>query len=395
MTPKKYKSLLDWAKSIGYELHPLLERKKVDGVYGLYATDDIADGSILFKSPAYSTIQTDPNFNYDETLHKYVKLIHTIVVQYTMGEKCKYSPIFDAFETLNEMKEYSVYFCSSDEFKLIRDLSPLLEILIKNTINEIDKIVDTVYEIDNTLNKDDILWITLNWKSRAWDSGFIPILDLFNHSNKRGNLKYYIPETGDNYLIARGDYKKGEQVYDSYDINDVYHYAINYNFYDSSDWKYISLPFRMSFKITTDFDQKIFELVSKRFEVQKFKNGESESYRILSKGICFTEYGPTDELIELAKCFSYESLDDLNNGKFSYHKFDEVILSWLNLIESSNKVNSVEVPAYQTPRLKRFYDIQLDEFKIINACKIWLDVNSKSLKTKQLVNLRKLLFNSK
>lgn len=395
MTPKKYKDLLEWADSVGYKLHSSLERKKVNGVYGFYATEDIKDGEVLFKSPARETIQLDPNYNYDETTSNWVKMIHTISVQHRLGEKCKYYRIFDAFDTLKELKEYSIYFASKEELDLLSKLSPVLRVLVDSMISDTNKLVESVLEIDNSLKKDDVLWVVLNWRSRAWDNGFIPILDLFNHSNKKGNLKYYIPETGDNYLISRGDYKKGEQVYDSYDTNDMYHYAINYNFYDSSDWKYISLPMRMTFPIRSEFDEKTFELVSKRFQTTRFKNGDTEGYRILDNTLCLTEVGPTDGLIELAKCFSYESIEDLTEGKFSYHKFDDVLNGWLNLIENSNGVQSVEVPAYQTPRLQRFYDIQIAELGIISANKKWINLNSKSLKSRQLRNLRNTLFNSK
>ena len=175
----------------------------------------------------------------------------------------------------------------------------------------------------------------------------------------------------------------------------MYHYAINYNFYDSSDWKYISLPMRITFPIRSEFDEKTFELVSKRFQTTRFKNGDTEGYRILDNTLCLTEVGPTDGLIELAKCFSYESIEDLTEGKFSYHKFDDVLNGWLNLIENSNGVQSVEVPAYQTPRLQRFYDIQIAELGIISANKKWINLNSKSLKSRQLRNLRNTLFNSK
>ena len=82
-------------------------------------------------------------------------------------------------------------------------------------------------------------------------------------------------------------------------------------------------------------------------------------------------------------------------GKFSYHKFDDVLNVWLNLIENSNGVNSIEVPAYQTPRLQRFYDIQISELDIISANRKWINLNSKSLKSRQIRNLRNVLFNSK
>ncbi len=395
MTSKQYKELLQWAESIGYKLHPALERKKVNGIYGFYATEDIKDGEVLFKSPAKETIQLDPNYHYDETIPNWVKLIHTTSVQYQLGEKCKYYPLFSAFSTLGELKKHSIYFASKDELELISKLSPVLRVLVDSMISDTNKLVESILEMDKSLKKDDVLWIALNWRSRAWDNGFIPILDLFNHSNKRGNLKYYIPETNDNYLIARGDYKKGEQVYDSYDTNDMYHYAINYNFYDSSDWKYISIPMRITFPIRNEIDSKIFEFVNKKFKTIRFKNGDVEAYRILDNTLWFTEVGPSDGLIELAKCFSYESIDDLMEGKFSYHKFDDVLNAWLNLIENSNGVNSIEVPAYQTPRLQRFYDIQISELDIISANRKWINLNSKSLKSRQIRNLRNVLFNSK
>jgi hypothetical protein len=395
MTSKNYKVLLEWANTIGYKLHNSIERKSVNGVYGYYATDDIKNGDILFKSPTNQTILLDTNFNYDEATHHWVKMIHTVAHQYRIGDNCKYKLLFTAFDTMDYLKKSSIYFATNAELELISKLSPVLRILINNFINEVNQLVNGVIEIDGSLNKNDVLWIVLNWRSRAWQDGFVPILDLFNHSNKMGNLKYNIPEINETYIVARHDYKKGDQVYISYDTYDVYHYAINYNFYDKTDWKYISVPTRLSFTIKSELDELIFELISKQFQTSRFKTGDLQMYRILSKDIYFTEYGPTDDLIRLARCFSYETIDDLKNNKISNIKFDEIVNGWLNLIESANNVYSVVVPAYQTPRLQRFYDIQIDEFDIIQANRNWVNVNSKSSKVKQLINLRNLLFNQK
>lgn len=84
---------------------------------------------------------------------------------------------------------------TEDELALIQSMNRLLYKSVTKFNSAVKKHIDTLLHIDPAINTDVATLIVLNYCSRAWgDVGFLPVIDLFNHSEKLGNTKEVIDQ---------------------------------------------------------------------------------------------------------------------------------------------------------------------------------------------------------
>ena len=364
-----YNQLKDWAEACGYKIHPSIEYKIVDGIGGMYAKDDINQHDVLYSGPgSVKSNWVGRNLNLD--------YLSDIIKEYKLGTKSEIYQMFKAFETIEFFKKYSIYFATDSEFEILHQISQSACVYAQEYRN----LLSTQFEwlrgkFDSDVTDDDILYILLNSESRAWgDGGFNPILDLFNHSNRKGNARMMINSEHQFVLGARTPYKKGEQIYDSYGHNDIYHFCAAYNFFDPGDYHCSNIVARMDIGAESEIQKLQLSEIKKSFNVvEKNVNGVSK-YKILNKDLFLTEDGPNRNMVKVIDTISKTDVDTfdepvrMNDYQTS---FLFVFNEWLSLIESTTNPMSVDKSKI-TPRLESWYNAALKELDLIKINRSWL-----------------------
>lgn len=358
-----YAVLKEWAESIGYKLHPNIEYKIVNGIGGMYATDDIPSNSILYEGPV--AVLNDW-YNSKISSQYYVDIIK----QYQLGVDSKIHKMFLAFEPIQFFKENSIYYASDVELETLSKMSLSVALQAKRYIKKIDGIREWIKEHMPDVSDDTIMFVLLNSESRSWgDGGFSPLLDLFNHSNRKGNSRISIPKKSTAILSAKIDYMNGEQVYDSYGVRDMYQFIQNYCFFDTSDWHYSNIVSRLDFPLDTDIRKEQFECIKNQFDVLTFVDGGIEKFKVLDTDIFITDMGPSHKFVKLVDIFSKP------NEPRSHLS---VYLEWLNVFINSINLHDVgEI----TPRLTPYHQAIQKELVMLRYCKQWAMMSNASLPT--------------
>jgi hypothetical protein len=375
--------LIEWGKKYSIVLNDKLEYKTVNGIGGMYAKEDINKGEILANAPLSfpQTLKFEDEEKqkiYDNFNSEY-KQIYFYAKEYTLGEKSNYWPIFKYLSTIEDMSKYATYFLTDEEVDFIGKMSNYLYTKIIQHKTIINYYIEQILNLDSSLNRDVVLRIALNVSCRGWFDGVYPILDLFNHSTKKGQLA--ASNNVNKLLIARGDYLKDEQVYISYGLNDVCWFGTIYHFYDSKDIHNVLLSDRLQFPLNTELQELIYDKIASLYNTNKYtikiNDEDKQVYKVNNNTLVLTEYGPSVPLIEFLKIFAYKNIEDFNNNKICLNTLNTVFLDFLNTIDSLNKVEQVmfiDVPT----KLLRFYHILHKEKSIINANKNWIMCNNTS-----------------
>ena len=168
---------IKWAAEKGLKLDPNMALKSVNGVTGIYATANIPKHTILLTYPKKSLLPTLQGFNYPKKHTDLIKLVHSATKEYSKGESSEWFGLMRSVESLADLKNTSAYFLSREDLAILNAMNPLLHRIIKEKNDIIDNQVDTLLKIDPSLSRDDATVVALNFKTRAWKEGFIPILD--------------------------------------------------------------------------------------------------------------------------------------------------------------------------------------------------------------------------
>lgn len=370
MTNTEYSELLNWAKDRGYELHPSIEYKIVDGIGGMYATKDIPKSTVLYTGP----VSVFGDWGEKIVNNDYISRVFD---EYLKGTDSEIQPMFIAHESLDSFKKSSIFFATEDELNTLKNLSPTHHTIATGTIDRLNSMVNWWVENKPQLSRDEIVWMILNLDSRSWsDGGFNPILDLFNHSNNVGSTRFKSEGGGKSKLISLVDYKAGDQIYDSYGIQDMSKFLASYNFFDRTDVHYVDLISRVEFPLSSDVDLKLYEEVKRRFNTTEIIVDGVKKYKILNGGAFLTEYGPTTEFLVLVDMFSRRDIETINNPKLTNQmNVAAVYFEWLNLFYNSIESDSV-VRGELTDRLKPWYDMILKEKVVMENCIQWLKYTS-------------------
>jgi len=210
-TPESiYQGMVDWIVENGGTINPKQEYKSEGGKYGMFATDEIKEGEVLISVP-WKCVLTAGTDDYNSALH-----CDTInyMVKEMKKEKSKYAPYIKYLLSL------PTGFIPSSWTDAGKDL---LEQLVATDMlppNDIIAWLDSDWREDCEGSPDpfdeNAAMILL---SRGDDDRMVPLFDLYNHRNgKWFNTETNMVEGKRVELLSSRDIKKGEQLYNSYNM---------------------------------------------------------------------------------------------------------------------------------------------------------------------------------
>lgn len=373
MTPDLYTKTLEWALARGLQLHDGIERRQENGVWGMYASKPIKKGKVIASYPKERALKPLDQFSYPESMSPMERYCHSASYEFQKNDLSEFSGIFNGLESLEYLRESSVYYASSSEKDLLGKLSPLLLARVGEFETFVISQREKVCGFDKSIPFDLAEMIILNTQSRSWsDSGFLPIMDLFNHSDKKGVVR---GEDNDTYLIRAGvNYQPGDQVYLSYSQKDMYLHAIHYNYFDPNGQHFIHFGYRFVQPALTPFARSVMEFTRKRHLIKTLEQGGKMYYRSLDPRAVFNETEPSKELLAYLKDNSLQTDDELSAGRASRKSQRSHILSALNALLEQNRVD--QVPLHALPeKLHRFWHLLKKEKKMLQANLNWVEKN--------------------
>lgn len=365
-----YQKQLEWAKARGLFLDPRVERKCVDGVWGLFATDNIKAGSKLISYPESRTPKNLPDEFYTELVDLPVKNIHKAAIEFAKGEDSEYWGHFAAFESLEDLKSVSCFFYNEDEIQLLGSMSEFLATAILEANGLIRSRMEAVKALEPSLDPDLILQVCLNYSSRAWDdSGFLPVIDYANHSDRLGSLRQL--RNGEYLIEAKYDYKAGDQIFISYARKDIYHHATLYNYFDPNGTHYIHFGTRFTQQASTAAGKEIVKNTAQRFNLKVVPNGDIWMYFCQDLHVCFLETGPSLKLIDYIR-LNYLPTDAERKRKYcSDQSLAKRLIEVINAMLNANKIDSFKLSDIPE-KFHRFYHLLVKEKKMLEANKNWI-----------------------
>ena len=360
MNEEIFSQQLAWAKNKGLFLNEKIERKKVNGVYGMFATGNIAKDEILVSYPVQSRTPQFSDVSYPVDTANDVKNMHRAAVEYQKGKLSDYHGHFIQFESLDDFKSSSVYFLTEDELALIQSMNRLLYKSVTKFNSAVKKHIDTLLHIDPAINTDVATLIVLNYCSRAWgDVGFLPVIDLFNHSEKLGNTKEVIDQK--DILLAKVDYQAGDQIWISYSVKDIYHHCIIFNYFDPNDTHYIHFGDRFTQTATSNFERQIAHHCLTKYNIASSESDGALHYQITDVDALFLEHAPSVKLVEYIKdnCFRFE--EEFSAKNCSFQSFIIRMNEVLNILIGFNNVDKINLAELPDKLHRFFYMLQKEK----------------------------------
>jgi hypothetical protein len=364
---------IKWAAPKGLKLYPNMELKSVNGITGMYAKTYTPKNTVLVTYPKKSLLPDLQGYNYPKINTDLMKRLHSATKEYSKGESSEWFGLMRSMESLEDLKSTSAYFLSNDELAMLEAMSPLLCRIIQERKGIIDDQIESLLKIDPSLSKDDANVITLNFKTRAWKHGFMPIIDQFNSSDTYG-AKINIGQDHV-YFMTMVDYHPGDQIFMSYGTRDMYDYAIDYDFFDPDAEHSICFAIRGSQQSDTDFDTAVVRYAATKHKMTIRKTATGLSYQLCENDARFLEHAPSSKLIEYIQNTAFSSKTEFKNRKVSERSFDtrlNLIIDTLLAVNNVDNFKLEHVPA----KLHRFFHLLKKEKKILLNNKKWAKFNS-------------------
>lgn len=356
-----------WAVARGLFLHPALERRQVNGVFGMYTASDIPANTIVARYPVKHLLLPQQSIDFGPE-HDNVDLnyVYAASKELAKGEQSIYSGIFGGFELLEDMRAYSTFFISEPELQLLKSFHPTAYTWVANANQKTQRVVNAVVRHDPTLSRDIVLTVFLNYKSRAFRSiGIVPILDQFNHSDRLGNENF--AEDGHVCVRTKVRYASGDQVFITYGRKDLLQHAIHYNYFDPYGTHFIE-PAR---RIFTQAEPTSIQQLGKKYKLQTLNNQSRSFYFLDDSQALLTEIAPTPYLLDyLTNTIRADQPQPVSTLRL----ISPVLQSYLQLLDmlaSNNRRHAVQRNDLP-PRLHRFHDLLAKEEQIINANRNWV-----------------------
>lgn len=369
---ENFSGTFEWAQSLGLVFNKNLERKCVQGVWGMYASDSIGRNELLGAFPCGHLI-TSKEANFPSGTSKSAMQIHAAAVELSKGGSSDFSPLFSIYDDLDTIKKYSTYFSDDKELKVLKAFGEGLyaEIYRQNTLNH--ALIHALHRFDSSIELDIYTTIAMNFNSRAMgDKGFIPILDCFNHSDEKG---MFIDASGDSVTLhTKQAYKQGEQVYISYGIQDMYRHAINYNYFDPHNQHFIQFGNRFSFPILSQQDLQFANFLSQSYTLKFHNLSGVKMYSINDIGAYFSEGGPTKKLLEVVKLLCCKGQGHTDKNKITAVMLKAHILNLLSQLDAKNNVENFG-QKYMPRKFRRFYGLLQKEKQLICLNRVWVEKN--------------------
>lgn len=366
----KYDECLSYSFDLGLTLNSHVERKEVKGVYGMYATEPLTKGTTVASLPLDALLPCEDESIYPDNSTKWT---HLAAQQLSMGDNAPYKSHVMMFESLQDYRNHSAYFFSSDEASLLREMSPLLFQAFLDYRHLIDKTISSIQKIDPELSHDDILQASLNTASRCWDDfGFLPIMDLFNHSDTQGVTLTKQEESGRISFILPRDYERGEQIWLSYGRSDIYAHLLNFNYFDPASEHFIDYATRAVQLIDNPVKLQLAEYISQHFAAKIIEREGIKRLFILEKGLFFFEHAPSKKLLDFFSKTGFTTNQEFSNKQCSPYSACLSIGATLDSFLSANKVDQFKLTNLP-PKMHRFHKALKKERRILEQNKTWVN----------------------
>ncbi|MFE8073136.1 hypothetical protein QQM79_18900 [Marinobacteraceae bacterium S3BR75-40.1] len=103
MSKEKYEKVLEWCLSQGAKLHPDIERKQENGLWGMFATASIPKNTVIAKFPRDKVFQMGDAYTYPKDMAFNERYIHAVAKSICTEEKL-WGGFYD-FYSLEDLKE--------------------------------------------------------------------------------------------------------------------------------------------------------------------------------------------------------------------------------------------------------------------------------------------------
>ena len=366
----KYEECLSRSNTLGLTLNSHIVRKEVKGVYGMYATQALSKGTNVVSLPLDSLLPSEDDKLYPDNSTKWA---HLAAQQLSLGDKAPYKSHVMMFESLEDYQNHSAYFFSSEEAELLRQMNPFLFQAFMDYRHLIDKTIHTIQELDPELSRDHILQASLNTASRCWnDFGFLPIIDLFNHSDTLGVTLTKQEEDGRISFILPRDYAEGEQIWVSYGRSDLYSHLLNFNYFDPASEHFIDYATRAIQVIDSPVKLQLAEYIAQHFAAKVIEHKGIKRLFILEPGLFFLEKSPSKKLLDFFSKTGFTTSQEFASKQCSPYSACLSIGATLESFISANKVDQVKLTSLPA-KVHRFHKALKKEKKILEQNKAWIN----------------------
>lgn len=359
----------DWSLVISSKVEYRCEH----GISGMFALETIPKGDVLVRIPknkVFSAGLTQPI--YPEHFDSVTKYCHAVAVELEKGERSQWFHYFSGLESFESLSKASSLFFNETELVSLRQLSELLYSRVLEFNEFVSARVQDLIQFDASISPDTAKRVVLNSQCRMWsDSGFLPVFDLFNHSDKKGLDRQADKTT---YYIASGTtYKKGEQIFIRYSQKDMYLHAINFNYFDPSGQHFIHFGYRFIQRAVTRFEKEVLSLIEQKQSVKTkpLPNGDV-IYRHVDPRVVFGEKEPSKELIDYLRFDAISTEEELKLRRATKQSVKKRLSEALNGLLKANHVDAVSIE--QLPqKLHRFWHLLKKERQMLNANIEWVE----------------------
>ena len=363
-TTLQYQSQLDWALAHGLFLHPSIERREVNGIYGMYATADIPKETLLASFPCDQLIDSTKGPFGDSEDARALNWLHAAACE--LGNKnTTFNGVIAGFESLAELKRYSYYFFNEDDLATLNDMHPVLCMWVREAKQQADHIIDIVAKAEPSCSKEDIVCTYLNMRSRAFHPfGVVPVLDQFNHSDLLGQSDKF--SDGKLCVHAKVDYQAGAQLFISYGAKDLYDHAIHYNYFDQGGPHFINFGKKAVHSAEGAVGQKVLAHIKRFFPVNELDIAGQKAFNLNAPLILLIEDSPS---VDLVKALTEISRVRINKPAQETEVKAFAIDYFRTLLDDQLKLNQVDQVDESTvpDKLLRFYHLLKKEKAMLMA----------------------------
>jgi len=372
MSETQYQKCLSWSVDHGLELDARIERKKVNGLYGMYATEDIPKDTILVSFPIDQSIPRGSDSDYPEEISEDLKIMYTAAIELSKGEDSEHFGCIAMFETLEELQTHSIYFFNDAELQWIQKLNPIVFRMALEQRQRVDRMKESLKELAPQLEEDIILQAILNFFSRVWGGnlGFLPVLDLFNHSDRKGNILIKLDHDTKSGHKARVAYAKGEQIYVSYSRKDMAFFALNYDYFDSEGPHFIDYAKRVIQTVRSELKLNTLKVIAQEYGGQFFQVNGVPHFKLGAKNLFLLENAPSYNLLDyFRKIVIIEATLTKQEivEQTIYERFLSVIDPFIMAIQVE-KFDIKDIPE----KVHRFYYMSKKEREMLLSSRSWV-----------------------
>ncbi len=351
MSDKEFNELKKCAVDFGLKLHPNIEHKTVDGIAGVFATQDIQAGEELCVFPRKHLLTPSQKFDYPDGVSSHLRYLHTAAQK--IEQKDDMWHLACGREALDEFTAFHSVFYNQEELELLQKANPILCEYANVNTQKVKRGIQQVQSFDSSISEESLFHASLNIMTRAWgEFGIIPILDTFNHSELRGAS---IGANADSvYLYSIHNYAKGEQVFINYGRKDMFLHAVNYGYFDPNGHHIIDMGIRIKQLATSKFQKQSLSRLKSKFKVFEHPQQDgSIAYQLDHAQAMLFEHAPSLNAIDFIREVCCHSDAEYTNPEKMAALFPKRAMQYLTGLDKLNK--SHEFKEADFPEKMRYF----------------------------------------